>query len=203
MSNNLTIWNKVKSVPHEAQKKIKGGRLNNMTDINPQWRLATMTELFGPIGIGWYYKVVRQWIEDTQDGLACAFTNIDLFIKHEGEWSQAICGTGGSMMVAKEKSGNYVSDECFKMSLTDALSVAMKQLGVGADIYSGNFDFTSKHEPELITEDQAEEIDRLITETETDLEKFLKYMNAVELISIPSVDYRKAIAALNAKKGGR
>ena len=39
------------------------------------------------------------------------------------------------MFVAKEKSGMYTSDECFKMALTDAISVACKALGVGADVY--------------------------------------------------------------------
>lgn len=46
-----------------------------------------------------------------------------------------ICGTGGSMFVAKEKNGPFVSDECYKMATTDAISVSCKQLGIGADVY--------------------------------------------------------------------
>ena len=53
----------------------------------------------------------------------------------DGEWSDAIPGTGGSSLVAMERSGAYVSDEAYKMALTDALSVAMKSLGVAADVY--------------------------------------------------------------------
>ena len=37
--------------------------------------------------------------------------------------------------MAKERSGLYTSDECFKMALTDAISVACKALGFAADIY--------------------------------------------------------------------
>ena len=37
--------------------------------------------------------------------------------------------------MAKEKNGPYTSDECFKMALTDAISVACKALGFGADVY--------------------------------------------------------------------
>ena len=37
--------------------------------------------------------------------------------------------------MAKEKNGLYQSDECFKMALTDALSVACKALGIAADVY--------------------------------------------------------------------
>lgn len=39
------------------------------------------------------------------------------------------------MFVSEEKSGLHVSDECYKMALTDAISVACKALGMGADIY--------------------------------------------------------------------
>ena len=39
------------------------------------------------------------------------------------------------MLLAEEKSGIHVSDECFKMALTDAISVAAKALGIGADVY--------------------------------------------------------------------
>lgn len=46
-----------------------------------------------------------------------------------------IAGTGGSMFAARQKDGVYVSDECYKMATTDAISVACKQLGVGADVY--------------------------------------------------------------------
>ena len=52
-----------------------------------------------------------------------------------GEWSEAIQGIGGSSFVTNEKNGLYTSDECFKMALTDAISVACKALGIGADVY--------------------------------------------------------------------
>nr|DAM81950.1 MAG TPA: PROTEIN/RNA Complex, archaeal, ribosomal, 50S, protein.0A [Caudoviricetes sp.] len=39
------------------------------------------------------------------------------------------------MFCANERNGPNCSDECYKMATTDALSVAAKALGVGADIY--------------------------------------------------------------------
>ena len=39
------------------------------------------------------------------------------------------------MFVAKESKGLHTSDECFKMAMTDAISVACKALGIGADVY--------------------------------------------------------------------
>lgn len=130
----MEIYNKGRSVPDTAMRKINGGRLNGKTDINPMWRIKTLTELFGPCGIGWYYETTRQWIEEHGDEKA-AFVNICLYVKADGEWSKPIFGVGGSMFVEKERSGLHVSDECFKMATTDAISVACKQLGIGADVY--------------------------------------------------------------------
>ena len=43
----------------------------------------------------------------------------------------------------------YLSDECEKMALTDALSVAMKMIGVGADVYMGH---GSKYYPPVVSD---------------------------------------------------
>lgn len=128
---NLRFWEQFRNVPEYAQKEIKGGRLNGMTDINPVWRIKAMTDAFGPCGIGWKYEITKQWHEQFGNDVK-SFTNINLYIKVDGEWSDPIPGTGGATLV---ESKGYVSDEGHKMSLTDALSVAMKSLGVAADIY--------------------------------------------------------------------
>jgi len=133
--NNLELYNKIRVVPKEARREIQAGRLRGKTDINPMWRLKVLTEQFGICGFGWKYVITRQWTEHGGNGEISAFVNIDLFIKVDGVWSEAIQGTGGSSFVANEKNGLYTSDECYKMALTDAISVACKALGMGADVY--------------------------------------------------------------------
>lgn len=132
---NLELYNKVRAAPEEAKKTISAGRLKGFTDINPMWRIKVLTEQFGLCGIGWKYEIADKRVEHGANGEIAVFVDINLYIKMEGEWSDAIQGTGGSMLVTKEKSGLYTSDECFKMATTDALSVACKNLGVGADVY--------------------------------------------------------------------
>lgn len=135
MSENLKIYNKLREVPKDAQKEIRGGRLSGMTDINPMWRIKVMTELFGPCGFGWKYTIDKKWIEAGSANQLVGFVDITLYYKHEGEWSEGISANGGSMFLANEKNGPYTSDEVYKMATTDALGVAMKMLGVGADVY--------------------------------------------------------------------
>lgn len=132
--NNLELYERVRAVPDDAKKPINAGRLKGMTDINPMWRIKKLTEEFGPCGFGWYYETINKWIETAGDE-CCAFADIRLYVKIGDEWSKPIYGTGGSKLAAKERGGIYVSDECYKMATTDALSVACKQLGIGADVY--------------------------------------------------------------------
>lgn len=132
---NLAIYNAVRSVPDSAKRRIEAGRLKGKTDINPMWRIKALTETFGPCGFGWKYVITDKRLEQGANGEVAAFLDIDLFVKADGVWSDAIPGTGGSAFVAKEKNGPYTSDECFKMALTDAISVACKALGFGADVY--------------------------------------------------------------------
>lgn len=140
--DNMELYNALRTVPPEAMKTIGAGRLKGMTDINPMWRIKALTERFGPCGIGWKYIVTGKTIEYTPEaegqeaGMeAKAFVDIDLYYMYNGAWSDPVPGTGGSSFVSQEKGGRYVSDECYKMALTDAISVAAKALGVGADVY--------------------------------------------------------------------
>ena len=131
---NLELYEKIRKVPEEAKKTINAGRLKGMTDINPMWRIKTLTEQFGMCGVGWYYEVTKQWIEECEyEKVACV--NINLYVLVNGEWSKPIFGTGGSKLSTVEKNGVYVSDECYKMATTDAISVACKSFGMGADVY--------------------------------------------------------------------
>lgn len=132
---NLEIYERVRQVPTSAQREIQAGRLKGKTDINPMWRIKALTEQFGPCGIGWKYTITDKRLENGANNEVSAFVDIDLYIKVDGEWSDAIPGTGGSAFVTSERNGLYTSDECFKMALTDAISVACKALGFGADVY--------------------------------------------------------------------
>lgn len=133
-AQNLSVYERARLVPESAIKPIQSGRLKGKSDINPVYRIKRMTEIFGVVGFGWRYEIVKQWLEPHGNEVK-AFTQINLFIKMNGEWSEAIPGVGGASFVSMEKSGPYVNDECYKMSLTDAMSVAMKSLGIAADIY--------------------------------------------------------------------
>lgn len=204
---NMTIYDACRSVPESAKKAITAGRLKGKTDINPMWRIKRLTEQFGPCGIGWYYKPVRKWLETHGDETA-AFVDIELYVKIGGEWSMPIAGTGGSMFAARQKDGVYVSDECYKMASTDAISVACKQLGIGADVY-WDADRTKYDDPKAPTTMQQAEapVDKqraeLIGQMQAELQRagysakaVLKTYKASDLGSLSNLQIKDCIKRL-------
>jgi hypothetical protein len=169
--DNLHIWNQIKSVPANRLKTIQAGRLRGKSDINPQWRYEKLTEVFGICGIGWKYTIDRQWTESYSNGEIASFVNVSLFVKVNGEWSDAIPANGGSMFVANEKNGAYVSDECFKMALTDAIGTAAKMIGLASDVYQGII--TDSKYP---TAQSAPPVQKITLEAGEKLDAAIKYM---------------------------
>ena len=141
--NNLSIYERVRSVPKEAKKEIEAGRLKGKNDINPMWRIKKLTEVFGPAGFGWYTEIVRTRTEASESGEMAVFVDIHLFVKKDGEWRKPIYGNGGNRLVANEKKYEngqqvyvpFLDDDAYKKAYTDAISVAAKALGIGADVY--------------------------------------------------------------------
>ncbi len=146
--DNLMYYNAGREVPVEAQKQFSNGKFSG-TDINPMWRIKKLTEMFGPCGVGWYVDNVTERCEE-HNGVTMAIVNLELHIKVDGEWSQPIYGTGGNILVSAK--GN-TSDEGYKMAFTDALSIACKSLGIGADIWFANdvTKYTAKAEPPVMS----------------------------------------------------
>lgn len=127
MDEKTTIYNSARSVPVNAIKKISGGAYGaaGLSDVNPQWRIERMTEIFGPIGDGWLWEPVEQWVEN---GVHYAHVVVQ-YKKADGEYSLPVHGYGGT------KAGNKDDSDLLKSSITDALSNALRYLGVGADVW--------------------------------------------------------------------
>lgn len=133
--------------PSTALRQIQAGDLKGKTDINPQWRYEIMDATFGPCGEGWKYEVVKLWDVPCADGTVLAFAQINVYTKKGDGWSDPIPGIGGNTLVDMVKGYEQNSpkrakpnDEGYKMAITDALSTALKMIGVAADIYAGLWD---------------------------------------------------------------
>jgi len=171
--SNLDLYNKVRTVPPEAMKKITGGRLTGKTDINPMWRIKVLTELLGPAGIGWKIDIAKYEYIPVANGEVVAVVFINLYVKNNDEWSGPIPGVGGNMLIEKESKGLHNNDEAFKMAYTDAMSVACKALGIGADVYwcNDNTKYSTRGEPVKTGNDLRQTAQKVMTGSESEDKK--------------------------------
>lgn len=153
--DNMQIYNAGRSVPTGAVKKITGGAYGaaGLSDINPQWRLEKMTEIFGPCGIGWTWTPEDYHIEN---GYCFAHVTVRYRVHPERGFSEPIHGYGGTLLGKKDDS------DVLKSTFTDAISNALRYLGIGADVWykagrdaSGN-QFDSKYSAPPVKLDAAQ-----------------------------------------------
>lgn len=167
-AENTRFYSAFRSVPQNAQKEFNNGKFRG-TDINPMWRIQKLTEAFGPCGKGWYFTIDKQWTEIVGNEMY-AFCNVSLYVKFDGEWSAPIQGTGGNFIAKNSKSGIVTSDEGYKMALTDAMSIACKQLGIGADIWFAEDKTKYTQNTENEQKKNSRSVDEIIASTKKILE---------------------------------
>jgi hypothetical protein len=147
-----------------------------------------------------------------------------LFIKVNGEWSHAIVGVGGDMVIETDKNGIHENDEALKMATTDALGNAMKYIGVASEIYEGNFDGSKYKESKSATtqppvisfasnnncvtpqpsgkrasEDQVAIILDLATKTNTTIEKIVSLYKCKMVHELTELDAVAVVSVLEKK----
>lgn len=181
-SENLRIWNALgKTDPAHTKQFTRAGGFKG-TAIKPMWANQQMTEFFGPCGVGWGQHEPKFNVVEAGPEIM-VYCTVSLWYKHGHEMglsygvggdkvlSQVFLKDGRGQKIIDESKGGYktypqTDDEAFKKAYTDALSNAMKFIGVGADVHMGQFE-DNKYVREMAAEfDEAKkaevnaEIDR-------------------------------------------
>lgn len=193
------LWDKLSPVEKSAQKEYKRSGGFKGTDINPQWRMMRMTEEFGPVGLGWGWEVKERWSETfDNDGTGNeTFVFVMLLVWYMVDGKK--CWTGEQIGGTDTK---WAKDEAYKMAVTDALGKCCASIGLGAEIYLGQFDrdMIAAHFDGTISEDEVAHIKALLKETNTSEEDFLTTAKVDSLDQIKDSRYRLLLNALETKK---
>lgn len=204
-ATNMSIWEALKRPPAEALKTIAKGRLAGKSDINPMWRYRALTEQFGPCGFGWKFTIDALWTEQAGEEIVVN-ARVSLYVKHEGEWSEALPGVGGSKVLIQESRGPYANDEACKMAVTDALGTAGKPLGLSADIFFGLWDGSKYVNDGMPATAQAAQASRAFTAKRQQMQREKTQKQAEEIFgeeaNIP-VEYPAFAELVEAHKGQR
>lgn len=143
-ADKIKIWKEIwQTNPDKTKKFTKSGGFTG-TAINPTYIKERLTELFGPVGLGWGYKVVDEEMvkgHKFEDGQVLVHKVLIEFWYRFGEMkSEPIQAFGQTTFVGKYSRGWFTDEDAPKKSLTDALGKAVSDLGMCADIYMGLYD---------------------------------------------------------------
>lgn len=176
----LRVYNSLSNPPQEALKSIDDGVLKGKLAVNPQWRYKAMTRKFGLAGLGWRYEIQRLWTEPGAPKETLAFAQVAVYVKEpeKDAWSDPIIGLGGSKLVEFDGGKQKSNDEGYKMALTDALSNALKMLGVAASVYEGRWDGSKYKANEKNAAEVALKGGQATPEEQEEIKALLKYVDA-------------------------
>ena len=152
MSEHLTLWNEFADIDPKFTKAITGKAYKG-TSPNPQYVIRCLTELFGPVGMGFGWRVLAEEFvplgTETLHWCRIEFWHTDRANTFEayGQTKAAYQTSGGKFIV---------DEDAPKKSLTDAIIKAASQIGIAANIFLGRWD-DQKYVQEVNAEYRKEE----------------------------------------------
>lgn len=176
-TTNMSIWEKVQTTDTRYTKDAKVGG-QQITSLNGTAMVMKATELFGPVGIGWGWKIIEERFDDGHEIYAgegdkriCIGREIGHTVKiclwfvrdgQRGEIEQYGC----TRYQYKTNYGMTTDGEAPKKSLTDAIKKALSMLGFSADVFLGMFDDVN-----YVQQLQAEQAIEQAEDREAEIEK--------------------------------
>lgn len=148
---NMRIWGQVEKTDTRFTKKAKVNG-QDITSLSGTAMVMKATELFGPVGIGWGWKIVEERFDEGHEiftgegekrvciGREIGHTvKIALWFMQDGQRGE-IEQYGCTRYQYKTSYGMTTDGEAPKKSLTDAIKKALSMLGFSADVFLGLFD---------------------------------------------------------------
>jgi hypothetical protein len=152
--DNLSIWSRFEDIDPKFTKPITGKTYRG-TSPNPHYVIRCLTEMFGPVGVGFGWIVEREEFTPLGDEVL-HWCRISFWHTDRANTFDAY---GQTKALMKTKNGMMVDEDAPKKSLTDAITKAASQIGVAANIFLGRWD-DSRYVAQVDAEYRREEQDQ-------------------------------------------
>ncbi len=138
MSENLKLWEMFEDIDPKFTKGITGKDYSG-TSPNAHYVTKCLTEMFGPVGIGFGWNVIAEDIERFGE-TAIHWCRIEFWHTDRANTYQSYGQTKMAYKTRGKNSYLKVDEDAPKKSLTDAITKAAAQVGVAANIFLGRWD---------------------------------------------------------------
>lgn len=186
---NMQIWNRVEKTDTRFTKEAKVGG-QQITSLNGTAMVMKATEVFGPVGLGFGWKVTEERFDkgaemfagegDKRVSLGFELNHtvkIMFWFKLDGERGE-LEQYGCTPYLYKSKFGTTTDGEAPKKSLTDAIKKSLSMLGFSADVFLGMFE-NQDYVNALADEQAIEQAEDRAIEEERQKQERLDYIKSV------------------------
>lgn len=135
MSDNLKLWGMFDDIDPKFTKPITGKQYKG-TSPNPQYVIKCLTEMFGPVGHGFGWKVLAEGFQPLGDEVL-HWCRIWFWTIDETNGTESY---GQTKALMKTRNGLMSDEDAPKKSMTDAVVKAASHVGVAANIFLGRWD---------------------------------------------------------------
>ncbi|WP_438279668.1 hypothetical protein [Pseudomonas alabamensis] len=215
--SNMKIWDQVSTTDTRYTKKASVNG-QSITSLNGTAMIMKATEIFGPAGIGFGWRVLEERFDSGYEvfsgegdkRISLGFTKnhtvrIAFWFVLDGQRGE-IESYGCTKAVYKSSYGVSNDDEAPKKSLTDAIKKALSSLGFSADVFLGMHDdrsyVASLEDEQRIkdAEDKEAEIERQKQERLDYLKSTIELMQGAQSPNELKKIHDSAVRRLTARK---
>ena len=139
MSDNLTLWERVKKIDPSFTKNVNVSGRQPFTNIDAYYLIQLATERFGAYGTGFGLRDVH--IDEVPLGDTTLAKLSGMFFYTDGTTEGAF-PVVNAVKLGYQTSKGYakVDEDAYKKVITNSIGKALSYLGFGADIYMGKFE---------------------------------------------------------------
>jgi hypothetical protein len=138
MTAKTELWDRLGKTDPKHTKGFKRAGGFSGTAIKPIYSYRKMTEEFGSCGEGWGVNEPTFQVLPGAEGEVLVYCTVSIW--YGPAPVRVVYGVGGDKVITKFSSGLKSDDEAFKKAFTDAVTNALKLIGVGADVHMGLFE---------------------------------------------------------------
>ena len=138
MTKNLEIWEKFEDIDPKFTKPITGKDYKG-TSPNAHYIIRCLTELFGPVGLGFGWRVLADGIERFGE-TSIHWCRIEFWHTDRANTFESYGQTKMAYMTRGQNQYLKIDEDAPKKSLTDAITKAAAQVGIAANIFLGRWD---------------------------------------------------------------
>lgn len=215
MTDKNNYWDQF---PKTDEKYTTGANVdgNNLTSIDGVYMVKLATEVLGPIGEGWGYRILEERFDNGKPIIMFAGDQaekilpiymmddgkivyekthrllLEMWVGNKENTFVQYGHTKFNYMTSKGKF--YVDHEYAKKSVTDAMKKCLSLVGVCSDVFMGEFDDQGYKEVAKLENDlaKADRSDAAYAEKVEELRTFIK-VQAVNISLCPTIDAMQKI----------